>query len=177
MKKEYENPVSAEGMGTFDKGIWNTISTFNIDYSFADGLKMKYKIDVPFVKFIGTDGWVRIEYPDKLTASSDSILNFEPGTNDVSYKDTLSDKADFLRGIETGNPTLEPLEVGYNVYLLTMMGLISTELETKVNWDQKSGLFIGDNAANSKLIRPYREKWIDKNVVDWMNKFQQIDLK
>ena len=86
-------------------------------------MKLKYKIDVPFVKFIGKEGWIRIEYPDKLTASNDSILKFEPGKNDVSLKDTLTDKADFLRGIETGKPTLEPLEVGYNVYLLTMMGL------------------------------------------------------
>jgi hypothetical protein len=177
MKKEYENPVTIEGTGTFDKGIWHTISAFNVDYTYADGMKLKYKIDVPFVKFIGKEGWIRIEYPDKLTASSDSILNYELTGNDVSYKDTLTDKADFLRSIETGKPALEPLEVGYNVYLMTMMGLISVELGTKLTWDQKVGQFIGDNAANSKLVRPFREKWIDKNVVDWINKFQQFDLK
>jgi myo-inositol 2-dehydrogenase/D-chiro-inositol 1-dehydrogenase len=177
MKKEYENPVSVEGTGTFDKGIWHTISTFDIEYMYADGIKLKYKIDVPFVRFIGKNGWIRAEYPDKLTASSDSILNYELTGSDVSYKDTLTDKADFLRSIETGKPALEPLEVGYNVYLMTMMGLISVELGTKLTWDQKVGQFVGDNAANSKLIRPFREKWIDKNVVDWINKFQQFDLK
>ena len=177
MKKEYENPVSIEGTGTFDKGIWHTISAFNVNYTYADGMKLKYKIDVPFVKFIGKDGWIRIEYPDKLTASNDSILKFEPGKNDVSLKDTLSDKADFLRGIETGKPTLEPLEVGYNVYLLTMMGLISITLGSKLTWDQKAGQFVNDNAANTMLTHPFREKWIDKNVVDWMNKFQQVELK
>ena len=177
MKKEYENPVSIEGTGTFDKGIWHTISAFNVNYTYADGMKLRYKIDVPFVKFIGKDGWIRIEYPDKLTASNDSILKSEPGKNDVSLKDTLSDKADFLRGIETGKPTLEPLEVGYNVYLLTMMGLISITLGSKLTWDQKAGLFVNDNAANDMLTRPFREKWIDKSVVDWMNKYQQYDLK
>lgn len=177
MKKEYENPISAEGTGTFDKGIWHTITAFDIEYLYADGMKLQYKIDVPYVKFIGTEGWIRVEYPDKLTASSDAILKTEPEPNDVSLKDTLTDKADFLRGIETGKPTLEPLEVGYNVYLLTMMGLISVELGTKVNWDQKSGKFVDDNAANSKMTRPFREKWVDRDVVDWMNKFQQFNLK
>lgn len=177
MKKEYENPVTVEGKGVFDKGLWNTLSQFELDYTFSDGMKMKYKIDVPFVKFIGKDGWIRIDYPDKLTASKDSILKFEPGKNDVSLKDTLTDKADFLRGIETGKPTLEPLEVGYNVYLLTMMGLISITLGSKLSWDQKAGLFVNDNAANAMLTRPFREKWIDKTVVDWMNKFQQFNLK
>ncbi len=176
IKKEYEHPVTVEGTGTFDSGIWNTVNAFSLDYQFADGMKLKYMIDVPFVKFIGKEGWIRIEYPDKLSASNDSILDISPGENDVSYKDTLTDKADFLRAVETGKPALEPLEVGYNVYLLTMMGLISATLGSKLTWDQKAGLFIGDNAANAMLTRPFREKWIDTNVVDWMNKFQKINL-
>jgi hypothetical protein len=130
-----------------------------------------------FVKFVGKDGWVRVEYPDKITASSEEILKFEPNPNDISYKNTLPDKADFLKGIETGKPTLEPLEVGYNVYFLTVMGLFSVTLGRKLNWDQKAGIFIGDNAANAMLTRPFREKWLDKNVIDWMNKFQEIPLK
>jgi hypothetical protein len=177
MKKEFENPVTIEGNGTFDRGIWHTINAFNVSYTFTDGMKLKYKIDVPFVKFVGKEGWIRIDYPDKLTASNSSILNFEPGANDVSYKDTLSDKADFLRGIETGNPTLEPLEVGYNVYLLTMMGLISITLGSKLTWDQNAGQFVNDNAANAMLTHPFREKCIDKDVVEWMNKYQKCNLK
>ncbi len=177
MKKEYENPVTVEGTGTFDKGIWNTISSFDLDYTFADGMKLKYMIDVPFVKFIGNDGWVRIEYPNKLTASSNSILNYATDKNEISLENTLTDKADFLQSIETGKPTMEPLEVGYNVYLLTMMGLISITLGTKLTWNQKAGQFVGDNAANAMLTRSFREKWLNKNVIDWMNKFQQYSLK
>ncbi|MEN8230942.1 MAG: Gfo/Idh/MocA family oxidoreductase, partial [Bacteroidota bacterium] len=177
MKKEYENPVTVQGRGTFDKGFWNTISSFDLEYEYADGMKLKYTIDVPYVKFIGSEGWVRIEYSDILTASHDSILNYQPGEHGISYKDTLTDKADFLRGIETGKPTMEPLEVGYNVYLLTMMGLISIQLGDKLTWDQKAGRFIGNNAANAMLSRPFREKWIDKHVADWMHKYQEFELK
>jgi predicted dehydrogenase len=177
MKKEYELPVTADGTGTFDRGIWHTISSFEVNYKYADGLKLKYSIDVPFVKFIGKDGWIRVEYPRTITASSDEILDYEPGANGISYKDTFTDKADFLRSIETGQKTDEPLEVGNNVYMLTMMGLISATIGSEVSWDSKAGRFVGDNAANSMLTRPFREKWIDKNVVDWMNKFQQFDMK
>jgi len=177
MKKEYELPVSVKGTGTFDKGLWHTINAFDIQYEYADGLKLNYKIDVPFVKFIGKDGWIRIEYPDKLSASNEKFLAFEPGENDVSYKETLSDKADFLKSIETGNPSLEPLEVGNNVYMLTMMGLFSVQLGRKLNWDNKTRTFINDNAANAKMTHPFREKWIDKHVVDWMNQFQEFKMK
>jgi myo-inositol 2-dehydrogenase/D-chiro-inositol 1-dehydrogenase len=178
MKKEYELPVSTNGSGTFDKGLWHTINAFEINYEYADGLKLKYKIEKPFVKFIGEDGWIRLDlFPNIITASNDKILNYESVENNVSYKGTLSDKADFLKSIETGKPSLEPLEVGNNVYMVTMMGLISTTLGSTLKWDQKTGKFVDDNAANAMLTCPFRETWIDKNVVDWMNKFQQFDLK
>ena len=57
------------------------------------------------------------------------------------------------------------------------MGLISITLGSKLTWDQKTGQFVNDNAANAMLTHPFREKWIDKDVIDWMNKFQQVDLK
>jgi hypothetical protein len=177
MKKEYESPKKINGTGTFDKGIWHTINAFEINYEYADGLKLKYSIDVPFVKFIGKDSWIRIEYPNKLSASKDEILNFKAGKNNVSYAGTLSDKADFLRSIETGKPSLQPLEVGNNVYMLTMMGLISVTIGAELTWDQQTGKFVNDNAANAIMTRPFREKWLDKSTVDWMNKFQEFKMK
>ncbi len=177
MKKEYELPVSAEGTGTFDNGLWNTINAFEINYEYADGLKLKFIIDVPYVKFIGKEGWIRIEYPYMLTASSEEILDFKPGKKDISYEDTLTDKADFLNSIENGIASLEPLEVGNNVYMLTMMGLYAATLGRKLNWDNTTRQFIDDNAANAMMTRPFREKWVDQEVRDWVNKFQSFELK
>jgi hypothetical protein len=177
IRKEYELPVSVEGSGTFDRGLWHTINAFDLEYTYADGMRLKYKIDKPFVKFVGDRGWIQVQYPNILTVSEESILKFKPGKKDISYDGTLSDKADFLQGIESGEPTLEPLEVGYNVYFLTMMGLITATLERKINWDQRIGQFVDDNAANAMMTRPFREKWLDRNVIDWMNKYQQFDME
>jgi hypothetical protein len=176
MEKEYELPQSVEGTGTFDQGLWHTINAFEIDYEYADGLTLKYLIDVPYVKFTGQEGWVRIEYPDKLSASSDRIMNYEPGEDDISYAGTLTDKADFLQSIETGKASLEPLEVGNNVYMLTMMGLISVTLGRKLSWDNAKREFVNDNAANAMMTRPFRHKWLDSHVVQWMDKYQSFGL-
>ena len=175
INKEYEHPISVEGSGTFDKGLWNTINGFDLYYQYADGLKIHYKIDAPYVKFIGENGWVKAEFKDKLSASDDSILNFKPGKDDVSYADVLTDKADFLQSIETGKPSLEPLEVGYNVYLVTYMGLTAAKLGRKLNWNQEEGQFIHDNAANAMLTKSFRRKWIDNQVADWIDKYQQFN--
>ena len=177
MKKEYELPVNVSGTGSFSKGLWNTIESFNLNYKYADGLTMQYTIDQPYVKFEGEKGWIKVTYPDKMEASDPSILKFKPGQNEISYKDVLTDKADFLRAIETGKKSFEPLEVGHNVYFTTLMGLISIKQGTELNWDNTAMKFTGNSAANAMLNRPFREKWLDKNVVDWMNKYQQVTLK
>ena len=80
MKKEYEHPVSVEGTGTFDKGIWHTISSFDLKYEYADGLTLKYVIDVPYVKFIGEKGWVRVQYQKRDPIFDDEIKLFLPGS-------------------------------------------------------------------------------------------------
>ena len=177
MKKEYELPVSVSGTGNFSKGLWNTIENFNLDYRYADGLTMNYSIDQPYVKFEGDSGWVKITYPDKMEASDPSILKFKPGPNEISYKDTLTDKADFLRSVETGKKAFEPLEVGHNVYFTTLMGLIAIKQGAELKWDKTAMKFTGNSGADAMLNRPFREKWLDRNVIDWMNKFQQVTLK
>ncbi len=177
MRKEYELPVNVSGTGSFSKGLWNTIESFNLNYKYADGLTMQYTIDQPYVKFEGEKGWIKVTYPDKMEASDPSILKFKPGQNEISYKDVLTDKADFLRAIETGKKSFEPLEVGHNVYFTTLMGLISIKQGTELNWDNTAMKFTGNSEANALLNRPFREKWLDKNVVDWMNKYQQVTLK
>jgi len=52
------------------------------------------------------------------------------------------------------------------------MGLIAIEVGRELRWDNKKQQFINDTAANSMLSRPFREKWIDREVVEWMNKYQ-----
>ncbi len=177
MKKELELPVSVLGTGKFTQGLWNSIESFDIAYKYADGMTMNYSIDKPYVRFEGDRGWIKISYPDMIEVSDPSILKYVPGPNEVSYKDTLTDKADFLRSIETGKKTLEPLEVGHNVYFTTLMGLIAIKQGTELNWDASANKFKNNTAADAMLFRPIREKWLDKNVADWMNKYQQVTLK
>jgi hypothetical protein len=37
--------------------------------------------------------------------------------------------------------------------------------------------FKNNSAANAMFDRPFREKWLDRNVIDWMNKFLLVALK
>jgi hypothetical protein len=156
---EYTGPVSIEGNGTFDKGLWNSLNEFNIRYGFADGVEVIYKIERPFVRFEGTDGWVEIEYPDKLTASSQSILDEKIGDDEMPIRNLLSDKDDFLQSIKERKQTLEPLETAHRTISMCQLGLIAVQTGSKLEWDPELEEIIGDNAASALLNRPIREKY------------------
>lgn len=156
---EYTGPVSVEGNGDFDKGLWNTLNRFDIRYEYASGVELFYKIERPFVRFEGSEGWIEIEYPDKLTASSQAILDSEIGINELQIRDLPSDKEDFLSSIKAGKQTLEPLETAHRTISMCQLGLISIETGSKLSWNPETEEIYNDNAATALLDIPIRDKY------------------
>jgi predicted dehydrogenase len=156
---EYSGPVSIEGTGEFDKGLWNTLNKFDIKYKYANGVEVFYKIERPYVRFEGTEGWIEVEYSDKLTASSQSILDSVIRPSEISFKDILSDKEDFLQAIKNGRPTLEPLETAHRTISMCQLGLISIKTGSPIKWDPVTEEIIDNNAASALLNIPIREKY------------------
>jgi myo-inositol 2-dehydrogenase / D-chiro-inositol 1-dehydrogenase len=156
---EYTGPISIEGTGEFDKGLWNTLNKFDIKYRYANGVEVFFKIERPYVRFEGTDGWIEVEYSDKLTASSQTILDSPTGAGEISYKDLPSDKEDFLLAIKNGKQTIEPLETAHRTISMCQLGLISIKTGSALTWNPETEEIANDNAASALLNIPIREKY------------------
>jgi myo-inositol 2-dehydrogenase/D-chiro-inositol 1-dehydrogenase len=156
---EYTGPISIEGTGDFDKGLWNTLNKFDIKYRYANGVEVFFKIERPYVRFEGTDGWIEVEYSDKLTASSQSILDSPTGAGEISFKDLPSDKEDFLLAIKDGKQTIEPLETAHRTISMCQLGLISIKTGSSLTWNPETEEIANDNAASALLNIPIREKY------------------
>lgn len=155
---ERTGPVKVEGKGAFSKGLWNTITAFDLQYTYANGVTLHYAIERPFIRFEGTEGWVETRYPTGLRASDPALLTRPVPPGGVSYAGTLSDKEDFIAAIKSGGETLEPVEVGHRTASLCQMGLIAARLGYPLTWDPEAERF-SDNAANAMLSTPAREPW------------------
>jgi hypothetical protein len=156
---EYSGPVNIEGTGEFDKGLWNTLNKFDIKYRYASGVEVFFKIERPYVRFEGTDGWIEIEYSDKLTASSRSILDSPISKEEISFMNMLSDKEDFLHAIKNGKQTVEPLETAHRTISMCQLGLISIKTGSALTWNPDTEEIVDDNAASALLNIPIREKY------------------
>ena len=157
---EYTGPVSIEGTGEYDKGLWNTLNKFDVKYLHSNGVEVFFKIERPYVRFEGTEGWIEMEYPKKITSSSQAILDSPPQSGDISFtKNILSDKEDFLLAVKNGKQSLEPLETAHRTISMCQLGLISIKTGSSLKWNPETEEIANDNAASALLNIPIREKY------------------
>jgi myo-inositol 2-dehydrogenase/D-chiro-inositol 1-dehydrogenase len=153
-------PVEVEGVGEYPKtkGLWNVLVKFDLQYTFANGVKLFYVMDNPYVRFEGDEGWVQVNYGKSLTASSDSILKSIIKDDEIHFP-LKSDKRDFIDAVKSRGQTLEDAEVGHRTNSLCQIGHIAIQVGKKLEWDPDKEQFKNSDQANAMLTREMREPW------------------
>ncbi|MBD3267935.1 gfo/Idh/MocA family oxidoreductase, partial [bacterium] len=158
---EHTGPVEVEGFGRHPKqeGLWKVMNYFELEYKYADGVKLYYVTDKPYIRFEGSEGWVQVEFSGlKLTASSDAILNAELGADAVRFP-LKSEKQDFIDAVKTRGKTLADAEVGHRTTSLCQIGHIACQVGKKLYWDPNKEIFTNSDQANGLLTRELHGEW------------------
>ena len=157
---ERTGPVEVEGRGTYpDRGLWNVLLSFDIQYKYADGVRLFYKIDEPYVRFEGDEGWIHADYRTReLTAEPESILKSEIRDDEI-HLPLKSEKADFIEAVKNRGQTLEDAEVGHRTTSLCHLGHIAIQVGKELEWDPDVERFTNSEEANRYLTRWMRSPW------------------
>ncbi len=159
---EYTGPVEVDGKGWFpQKGLYNTATSFRIEYKYANGVKLIVTSKKPGIRFEGSDGWIANRgWRAPLEASSPAILNEKIGPEETHlYTCTSGEQRNFLDCMKSRKLCYAPAEVGHRTISIAHIGHISMVLNRKLKWDPEKERFIDDPAANWMLSRPMREPW------------------
>jgi len=156
-------PVEVEGRGKYPPAgnMWNVLVEFEINYRYADGVRLIYKTGEVYVRFEGTKGWVEanVSKGNIIRAEPKSILESKIGPNETHLL-LKHEKRDFIDCIKTRGRTLEDAEVGHRTTSLCHLGHIAVQVGGKLKWDPHAERFLNSEAAN-KLLRnpPGRKPW------------------
>ena len=64
-------PVEVWGQGEYpSSGLWNVLLSFEVQYRYRSGVQLIYKIDNPYVRFVGTQGWIHAQWNEELRGPS-----------------------------------------------------------------------------------------------------------
>jgi predicted dehydrogenase len=153
---ENTGPVEVEGHGVYPSAdsFWNVLKTFEVNYRFANGVRMIYKTEAAYVRFEGTEGWIRAEFGrGGITAEPESVLQSKIGPDEIHFP-FKSEKQDFVDAVKTRGQTLEDAEVGHRTTSLCHLGHIAVQVGEKLHWDPAKEHFINNDAANALIDKP-----------------------
>ncbi len=159
---EYTGPVTVEGKGEFPcEGLYNTATQFQIEYTYANGVKMIVRSRTPALRFEGSEGWIANDgWRAPLQASDPAILAGEIGENETHlYTCKEGEQRNFLDCVKSRKLCYAPAEIGHRTISIAHIGNISMILGRKLRWDPIQERFLNDPVANWLLSRPRREPW------------------
>lgn len=152
-------PVAVSGRGVIPHDSVNTVpQTYEIDYTYANGVTMQVVSDQPSIRFEGTEGWVgNTGWRGKLEASDMSIYRrkYDPATDKI-WPRPRTEHRNFLDVAKGEAKPIYDAESLHQLSTVMHLGAISMELERPLEWDPTSETF-NDPEANALRSRARRD--------------------
>jgi predicted dehydrogenase len=161
---ELSGPIEIEGTATFPTyGLYDTATTFTINYTYANGVKVICGGDQldgrgEGIRFYGTEGWVHVDR-GLLKASPPELLQEQLGPGDVHLYRSDSHHQNWLDCIKTREKPICDVEIGHRSVSVCHLGNIAIRTGRKLHWDPERERFVGDEDLNRWLSRPMRAPW------------------
>lgn len=156
-------PVEIEGTATFHPQKWHEVTeTCRITHRYANGVEMTvgqgHKEIPGGTTFIGTGGRLHVDR-GKLKGEPDSLLEKVLAEGDTRLTVSNSHHANFLECIRSRQLPICDVEIGHRSATVCHLSNLALDLGRKLKWDPQAEQFVGDDEANSKIMRPYRAPW------------------
>jgi len=152
-------PVEIEGKGDFPKsGLFTTAKKADIEYTYANGVKLVLKTGGGNTRFEGSEGWVFVTR-GKIDAEPKSLLETKIGPDEIQLYKSRDHKQNFLDCIKSRREPIASAEIGHRSSTVCHLGNIAMLLGRKLKWDPEKERFTNDSAANRMVARSMRAPW------------------
>ena len=159
---ENSSPVAVTGHGVIPPDSINTVpQTFELTYTYANGVVLEVNASDVAIRFEGSRGWVGCKgWLGRLEGSDVNVFRqtYDPATNKL-WPRRPREHRDFLDSIKTGQPPMYTAEAVHRLSTTLHLGAIAMELGRPLRWDPAAEHFPGDAAANALRTRPQRNDW------------------
>jgi predicted dehydrogenase len=179
---EATGPVEVEGTGVWPPrdALYNTATTFDLRYRYANGVTLNVVSRQPGIRFEGAEGWLECQgWRGKLAASRPELAadpvpepkaGFRPAGPDASRSWKGGEHRNFIDGVKSRTPCYAPFEIGHRTIAVAHIGNIAMLLGRKLAWDPERERFAGDDEANRMLGRAQRAPWTIGHIDAWLKK-------
>lgn len=155
-------PVEVTGFGKRNpSGLHDTFYEVQVDFTYANGVKVHLGSNGNGVRFEGSEGWIYVSRSE-LKAEPAAILAAPLGPNDLRLappgpiKTHMGLWLDCIRARSPKDINV-PVEIGHRSGTVCHLANIAMELGRTLRWDPHSEAFLDDDQANRLRTRASRE--------------------
>jgi hypothetical protein len=141
-----------------ETGLFTTSTRVDIEYTYANGVKMFCKTGDYGARFEGSEGWILIS-PNKFQVHPASLLESKIGPNEIHLYESGDHKIDFLNCVKSRRQPAATAEIGHRSATVCHLGNIAMLLGEKLNWDPEKERFVNNEAANRMITQTMRSPW------------------
>jgi len=160
-------PLEVEGHGEFPPrdAVWNTSTKYRIELKYPDGIAMTmaggYDEIHGGTKWIGTDGWVRVDRGVFEASNQEwrDMKRLPESERKIKLIVSTNHQRNFLDSVKSRQPTITPAETAHHSAIPGHLGLISMLVGRKIKWDNENELILHDPEASELLSRSFRPPW------------------
>lgn len=166
MGADYTGPHTIEAKGTmYPDNMFEWPETMEVKYGY-DGFDLVWTQGLEVaepgagygVKFYGQKGSIFVDRGE-YRIHADTEIDETIGSDDIQLYRSPDQKRNWLECIKTRKFPISEVEIGHHATALSHLGNISFLLGRKVHWDPEKERFMGDEAANRMIGKPYRAPW------------------
>lgn len=159
-------PVSiTEAKGEYpDEGTYDVPYAYRFKNTYANGVELVVANASQQPHGMGTcwygenGQWIHVKRGG-ASASSPEILKTKLGPNDKRLYKSTNHQQNFLDCVKSRKKTITPVETAHRSISAGLLGEIAMLTGRDLKWDPVNETFIGDEAANRYLSRPFRAPW------------------
>jgi predicted dehydrogenase len=159
--------VSATAELPDPNAVWNTATKFRVECMYPNNVEVVIAGGHGDIqggaKWIGPDGWVRVDRGALEASNRDWIREIRDRENAGELKVQLTKSPghmdEFVDCILSRQRTLTPVEVAQRSQTPGHLGLIAARLGRTIKWDARRQRIIGDAEATAMMSRKPRAPW------------------
>lgn len=160
---DHTGPRFIQGTATFPKsGLWNTATHYRIQCEYETGVVFEIAdaSQIPMgTKWIGDEGWVRVDRGGVLQASDPAILREQIGAGETRLYRSTDHQRNFLDCVKSRQLTITPVETAHRSISVGLLCEIAFLTGRKIKWDPVTETIANDPGASALLHRAYRAPW------------------
>jgi len=159
--------VSATAEFPAKTDVWNTATKYRIECKYPNNIELViaggYDEIQGGAKWIGPDGWVRVDRGALDASNKDWIREIQKldkaGSLKVQLYNSPGHHKEFLDSVKSRKRTLTPVEIAHRSQTPGHLGYIASVVGRKLKWDAVKQQILGDPEATAMLTKKMRAPW------------------